>query len=79
MTNTEKALTQVVGFGCEEAINRMRLCTICRDNDEWPYTAIAAQLHDRDGLHSTFGNAWAPMKGHAMYEQHMRQRELLTT
>lgn len=57
-------------------LDNMKLCTLCLSNDEWPYLETKAILHDRDGLHSTLGNMWAPLKGHDKYLLHENAKKL---
>lgn len=61
----------------EELLNRMKMCPFCKDGPEWPYTESKAELHDRQGLHSTLGKTWAPTKGNPRYEEHLRWLKLL--
>lgn len=59
-----------------ENINKMKMCILCNENLE-DYSAQKAALHLKFGLHSTKGNIWQPMKGHELYETHLRWCKLL--
>ncbi len=56
----------------KEKINKMKLCLLCRDSDEYPYTELNAELHEKFNLHFTLGKTWAPLKGHKDYDTHQR-------
>ncbi len=56
----------------EERMNKLKMCLLCRHSEEWPLTEMDVNLHEKFGLHSTFGYHWAPLKGHPQYELHQR-------
>lgn len=67
----------------EELINKMKLCLLCRDSEDEPYTLSDAIHHYERGMHFTAKpeykthKSWAPMKGHKDYDLHVRYVKLL--
>lgn len=58
-------------------MDQQKLCLLCRQSDDAPYTETSAALHEKFGLHLTDGRTWAPMKGHELYELHVRYGSLV--
>lgn len=61
----------------KELINKMKLCALCRDSDEYPYDLVNAKLHLTFGSHQTLNKNWSPVKGHPLYDLHVSQCKLL--
>lgn len=66
----------------DEKINKQKLCRLCQDTPEDPYTETTAQIHEMFGFHHVVkpgrGHiSWSPTKGHKDWELHQRWMKLL--
>lgn len=65
-----------------ELINKQKLCRLCQDSPDDPYTDTTAKLHEMFSLHHTVKpsrghETWAPLKKHKDWELHKQWIKLL--